>query len=388
MANIYLDQAATSFPKAPEVASEMVRYLSQIGGNPGRGSYSAVTDAEQTLLTLREQLSKQFGSPDVEACILTPGATYGINLVLHGYLQPGDHVLVSSMEHNAVMRPLNAIPGCLVEKVPCESDGSMCVAELAKRIRPQTRLICLTHASNVCGTLLPVEEVGALCAERGIAYVVDAAQTVGHIPISRVQLHADALIFPAHKGLLGPQGIGATLMSRAFAKQVRPFVSGGTGSRSNMETQPQELPDKFEAGTQNIPGIYGFLAALRYTLPAMPVHHQHMMHLCERLLEGAHALPNVRVLGKPGVEGRIPVVALDFNAMDNALVTDRLAREFGIATRCGLQCSPSAHHTLGSYPQGAVRFSIGASNTIEDIEQTLTALEVIVTDRRSFSQAD
>ncbi|MCE5344050.1 MAG: aminotransferase class V-fold PLP-dependent enzyme [Eubacteriales bacterium] len=386
MRSIYLDHAATSFPKAPGVAEAMTRYLTNVGGNPGRGSYAAATDAEIASFTLREKLCALFGSPDAESSVFTPGATWGLNLVFKGYLKSGDHVLVSSMEHNAVMRPLNQIPGLYIEKVPCDSEGSLVVGDLSTRIRPQTRLVCLTHASNVCGTLLPVEAVGALCRERGIAFVVDASQTAGHVSVDREKWNADAIVVPGHKGLLGPQGIGAVLMLHAFAQLVEPLVAGGTGSRSNMETQPSELPDKFEAGTQNLPGIYGLLAAVAYVTPRMEALQAEAMRLCGALLDGASRLPNTRILGKQGVEGRVSVVALDFPELDNAMVADRLAREFGIATRCGLHCAPSAHRTLGSFPQGAVRFSLGMGNTDEDIVQTLSALETIVTQRHTFAQ--
>lgn len=385
MQTIYLDNAATSFPKAPGVAEAMAGYLSGNGANLNRGASLAASQAEDTALALRDALCDAFGSPEAEACILTPGATYGLNLVLQGILRPGDHVLVSSVEHNAVMRPLNLIAGLRVERVPCAPDGSMAAADLASRLRADTRLVCLTHASNVSGTLLPVAEAGALCRQRGVPFVVDAAQTAGHIPVSREALGADALVLPAHKGLLGPQGIGAVLMSRAFAQRVAPLIAGGTGSHSSQETQPQELPDKFEPGTQNIPGIYGWLAALAYALPHMDARHREAMRLSALLLEGAARLPGVRVLGKPGLEGRLPVVSLTFATADNAIVADRLARQYGIATRCGLHCAPSAHKTLGSYPDGAVRFSIGTGNTESDIAETLAALRAILIDRRAFT---
>ena len=386
MRNIYLDNAATSFPKAPGVPEQMVRYLTDVGGNLGRGSYAAVTQAENTVMTLRERLCDLLGSPDPEACVFTPGATYGLNMVLKGLLRPGDHVLVSSMEHNAVMRPLHQLEGIRVEKVPCDPNGTLRPADVASRIRPDTRLVCITHASNVCGTLLPVEQVGAICQERSVAFVIDAAQTAGHLRVSREAFHADAIVVPAHKGLLGPQGIGAVLMSLPFAHALAPFVTGGTGSRSHQETQPAELPDKFEAGTLNIPGMYGWLAALDYLAPRMAALHEQEMKLCARLLEGAAALPHTRVLGKSGPEGRVAVVALDFPGLDNAMVSDRLARDFGIATRCGLHCAPAAHHTLESFPQGAVRLSLGWASTEADIEDTLSALRTIVTERQPFAQ--
>ncbi|HNW85794.1 MAG TPA: aminotransferase class V-fold PLP-dependent enzyme [Candidatus Limiplasma sp.] len=386
MQNIYLDNAATSYPKAPTLASEMCRYLTQVGGNPGRGSYAAATDAEMTGLTLRERLCELFGSPDAQACVFTPGATWGLNLVLKGFVRPGDHVLVSSVEHNAVMRPLRGFAGVDVEKVPCAEDGTMRVEDVASRIRPYTRLVCVTHASNVCGTLLPVEEIGALCQSRHIALMVDAAQTAGHLPLHRTRMGADALVIPAHKGLLGPQGIGAVLMDATFAKLVRPLISGGTGSRSHLETQPLDLPDKFEAGTLNTPGIYGFLAALNYLAPLRAGFATESMRLCGLLLEGAAQLPHTRILGKSGLEGRVPVVSMDFPGLDNAMVADRLARDFQIATRCGLHCAPAAHQTLQTYPNGTVRFSIGAFNTEAEILETLNALRTIVTERRTFAQ--
>ena len=383
---VYLDNAATSFPKAPTVAPAMTRYLTAVGGNLNRSAYTTQSDAEDTALNLREALCTFLGSTDVEACVFTPGVTYALNLILKGYLNPGDHVLVSTMEHNAVMRPLHAMAGVNVEKVPCAPDGSLSVTDVAARLRPETRLVCMTHASNVCGTLLPIADIGALCASRGVAFVVDTAQTAGHIPLNLTQCRADAFAIPAHKGLLGPQGIGAAVMTLRFAKQLRPLVEGGTGSRSDLETQPLELPDRFEAGTQNIPGIYGFLAGLDYAGPHMAENHAKAMLLCGALLEGAHRLPHARVLGKQGLDGRMPVVSLDFEKLDNALVADRLSREFGIITRCGLHCSPSAHHTLGSFPQGSVRFSIGAFNTADDIQAALDALRIIIADRHSFTQ--
>ncbi|MDD3213798.1 MAG: aminotransferase class V-fold PLP-dependent enzyme [Eubacteriales bacterium] len=247
-------------------------------------------------------------------------------------------------------------------------------------------MVCVAHASNVCGTLQPVAEIGAACRERGVSFVVDAAQSAGHIPVHRAEIGADAIVLPGHKGLLGPQGIGAVLMNADFARQVEPLVSGGTGSRSNMETQPLELPDKFEAGTQNMPGIYGLLAAVEYVELRMREMDTEAMRLCGLFLGGVAQLPHARILGKRGVEGRVAVVALDFEGLDNAMVADRLARDYGVSTRCGLHCAPSAHRTLGSFPQGAVRFSIGHGNTEAEIRETLTALQAIVTEKHSFAQ--
>jgi selenocysteine lyase/cysteine desulfurase len=203
MRSVYLDHAATSFPKAPGVPEAITRYLTAVGGNPGRGSYAAATAAENAAFTLRENLCALFDSPDPESCIFTPGATWGLNLVLKGFLKAGDHVLVSSMEHNAVMRPLNQIAGLTVEKVPCAPDGAMNAADVAARIRPETKLVCVAQASNVCGTLQPVEEIGAVCAERNVRFVVDAAQAAGHVPVSLMRFHADAVVVPATRACWG-----------------------------------------------------------------------------------------------------------------------------------------------------------------------------------------
>ncbi|MDD3409388.1 MAG: aminotransferase class V-fold PLP-dependent enzyme [Eubacteriales bacterium] len=374
MQSIYLDNAATSFPKAPGVAAEMTRYLCEIGGNIGRSGLGPDSGADMAALTLREELCAGFGMAEPECCFLTPGATFGLNQALKGLLKPGDHVLVSSMEHNAVMRPLHQIQGLQLEKVPCAPDGTMDPRDVAVRLRPHTRAVCMTHASNVCGTLLPVADIGAICAQNGVPFVLDASQTAGHIPVDGGALHADAIAFPAHKGLLGPQGIGALLTTRAFAHRLEPLVSGGTGSRSESEFPPSDLPDRFEAGTANIPGVYGFLAALRYTLPRMEAIHAHDMALCERFLDGLQTIRGVRLLGTRNPRRRVAVISVVFQTVDNAEAARRLQYDDHILTRCGLHCAPSAHQTLGSFPGGAVRFSFGWSNTQEDVDQALDAI--------------
>ena len=378
MQYIYMDQAATSFPKAPRVAEEMSRYLTEIGANIGRGSYPSATEAALAALSLREQLRAFFHAEAPECCILTSGSTFGLNMVLQGFLHSGDTVVVSSLEHNAVMRPLQLL-NARVRIAPCQSDGSLAMEAFERMLTPEVCLLCMTHASNVSGTILPIAEVGAICHARGVPLVVDAAQTAGHEPIDCQAMHIDALIVPGHKGLLGPQGIGAAILSRSFAQRLRPWMAGGTGSHSADALSPSELPDKFEAGTLNLPGIYGLSAALDYVAANRATLQSNAQALTKQFLHGVSSLEGVRVLGLGWP--REAVVSLDFPQRDNALVADCLAREFGICTRCGLHCAPNAHRALGSFPQGAVRFSFGYGNTEAEVAMAVNALATILSER-------
>lgn len=379
MQAIYLDNAATSFPKAPEVALEMARYLTEIGANMGRGSYGPATEVGMAALDLRDELCALFHAPDPDCCILTSGATFSLNLLLQGLLRAGGHVIVSQMEHNSVLRPLSLLPNVEISRIPCAEDGSLNPGDLASLLGPHTRAVCVTHASNVCGTLLPVAQIGQICRRAGVPFVMDASQTAGHVPIDMKAMGIDGLAVPGHKGLLGPQGIGAALMTRELARALPPLVAGGTGSHSSNETQPDELPDKFEPGTQNLPGVYGLLSAVRFVAPRMTAFHTREMALCGRLLDGLCTLSGVRLLGTKDISRRVAVVAADFPGLDNASVADQLARDYGVYTRCGLHCAPGAHRALGSYPQGAVRFSIGWKNTEEEIDRCIAAVQEITT---------
>ncbi|MEG0640868.1 MAG: aminotransferase class V-fold PLP-dependent enzyme [Clostridia bacterium] len=371
---IYLDNASTSYPKAPGVGKAMAQYIEELGINVSRGSYAAALEAENALFTLRERLCAIFHSSCAEACVFTSGATFGLNMVLKGFLHAGDRVVVSSMEHNAVMRPLRQMEGVQVERAPCFADGSLDMDAFKRLLDSPVQLVCFTHASNVCGTVMPILEIGTLCRERGIPFVVDASQTVGHLPIDCEAMGIDALIFSAHKGLLGPQGIGAAILTRRFAEALSPFVTGGTGSRSDMEEQPSFLPDKLEAGTPNLPGIYGFLAALDFWEPKAQMFQLQANSLLTQLLAGLGGIAAIRVLGTKAPETQVGVVSIDFLQRDNAQIALRLEREYGILTRCGLHCAPAAHHTLHTFPAGTVRFSLGYSNTPEQMDRVIQAV--------------
>lgn len=375
---IYLDNAATSYPKAPQVSERMKYYLDFVGASINRGVYASAQEAGLTTLTLREQLCALFHHPDPTHCLLTSGATAALNLVIKGFLHPGDHVLVSAMEHNAVMRPLVQI-GVDFDRVPCDHEGRMELSAIKVLIRPNTRLFIMAHGSNVCGTVQDAAAVGMLCRQRHIAFVLDAAQTAGHIPVDFEKFGLSALAVPAHKGLLGPQGIGALLVTPEFAAALEPLIAGGTGSMSDSEKLPSYMPDRFESGTPNLPGIYGWTAALEYVHQiGIDAFHSHELQLTARFQRGLQNIRGLRIVGVQEPSDRVGVVSVDFLELDNAEVSDRLEREFGILTRCGLHCAPSAHKTLGTYPQGTVRFSFGYRSTEDEVDAVLEALRQIV----------
>ena len=384
MKTIYLDHAATSFPKAPSVGKAMCSYIEKLGRNVNRSTYASATEAACTVLETREALCRVFDFDDPTHVIFTPGQTYGLNLVIKGLLQPGDHVLVSAMEHNAVMRPIMQLAslGVVVDRIPCHSDGTMDASAAESLFCDKTRLAVITHASNVSGTLLPIAAISQLCQKHGVPLLLDAAQTAGHYPIDFTALGLSALSVPGHKGLLGPSGIGALLLTEDFAKQLTPLIAGGTGSASDSELLPPYMPDRFESGTLNLPGIYGLHAALQFVeAKGAAYFQQEERRLCERFLCGISKNKKIRLCGTADLTQRVGVISLDFPGMDNAEVAYRLEQAYGIETRCGLHCAPSAHKTLQTFPQGTVRFSLGYGNTEADVDAALAAIFEITADK-------
>ena len=375
---IYLDNAATSFPKPPQVAQRMAEYVTNVGATINRSVYGPAQEAGLVTLRLRERLCRLLGySGRPTHCILTAGNTMSLNMLLQGWLNPGDHCIVSAMEHNAVMRPLVQM-GIEFDRIPCDKTGLLNPEEILPLIRPNTKLLVMAHGSNVSGAVQDAAAVGAICKAHGIAFALDAAQTAGHYPVDFDGFGCDALAVPAHKGLLGPGGMGALLMTKEFAKKLRPLIVGGTGSASHTEVQPDFLPDKFESGTANLPGIYGWEAALAFleevTIDAV---RDHDLRLMERFLDGVHGIKNVNLIGPAATECRVGVFSVDFVGQDNALAGDRLEQEFGILTRCGLHCAPNAHKTLGTFPGGTVRFSFGWFTTEQEVDAALEAIQMI-----------
>ena len=379
-ASVYLDNACTSYPKPPCVADAVVHYLSHGGYNVNRASYEAAYDVEDGVLECRELLADMFGVANPGLVAFTRCVTESLNLVIKGLLKPGDHVVVSSMEHNAVMRSLTQLASRDVTftRVSCAEDGSLDVAQVERALTPATRLVVMTHASNVCGTVLPLGEVGELAHAHGIPFVVDAAQTAGVLDVSLEALHADAVCFTGHKGLLGPQGIGGVALTAELAGTLDPLVVGGTGSFSDSEETPSLMPDKLEAGTLNLPGIMGLSAGLRW-LGERGVEsvRAHELDLTERLIEALLPLEAqgfVGVVGRRDTEGRVGVVSVTTPGLDCAMVAHELDARHGVQTRVGLHCAPSAHKSLGTFPTGTIRFSVGPFNTSDDVDAAVAAL--------------
>ena len=379
MKTTYLDNAATSFPKPEGVSAAMKNYMDTVGATINRSVYGAAQDAGLTTLLLRESLKKFFHFPDpVTHVILTPGATAGLNMVIKGFLKPGDHCIVSSMEHNAVMRPLLQLTGVEYDRIQANREGLIDPADVEKLIRPNTKLLIMAHGSNVCGAVRDAAAVGEICKAHGIAFALDVAQTAGHIDINFEKWGLSALVAPGHKGLLGPSGIGVMLLADKFAKQLDPLIAGGTGSASDSEYLPDYLPDRFESGTPNLPGIYGLAASMEFLqAEGLEKLHAHEMELTKRFLEGVANIPGVAVCGPQGLENRVGVISLDFIGQDNAEVAYRLEVDHGILTRCGLHCAPSAHKSLDTFPRGTVRFSLGFASTEEDVDTAIAAIAAV-----------
>jgi cysteine desulfurase family protein len=385
MKKVYADNSATSFPKAPGVSDAIKNLLDNTGCNVNRGGYAAAYDVAQEILDTRQMLADLLGAPGPREVIFTPGATYSLNMLLLGYLRRGDHVITTSLEHNAVMRPLRALArqGVVYDAVSCGQDGALNADAIIPLIRKETKALVMLHASNVCGTILPLEDVCEICRKHNIRLILDAAQTAGILDIDAGPI--DAVVFAGHKGLLGPQGIGGFIVKKNFAAQIAPLVTGGTGSLSHEFTQPDFLPDKFEAGTMNIPAILGLKKALEYIqATGLEEIYAREMLLAAAFIAKIREIPGVKLIGPQGVKGRVAVISLDFANRDNAAIAAALDGKYGIMTRCGLHCAPAAHRALCTYPQGTVRFSFGHFNTVDEVEYIARAIKEILRNGVSY----
>lgn len=381
MRNVYLDNAATSFPKSPGIAEAITNYIINVGSSVNRGAYSKAFEAEDIVFETRELLCDVFNFHKPENVIFTGNITQSLNILIKGLLKPKDHVIVSSMEHNAVMRPLSSLEkiGVQISKCPCSDSGELYLSALSKLIKPNTKAVIMTHASNVCGTILPLKEVGEICKNNNIFFIIDSAQTAGFLDLDFQSLNASAIAFTGHKGLLGPQGTGGFLINDELNNQISPLIEGGTGSLSELESQPIYMPDKFESGTPNVPGIYGLNASLKYILKqGISNIREKELNLTKAFLDGISSINQIKVIGLKDIENRTPVVSLDFIDMDNGLVCHDLNKTYGISTRSGLHCAPSAHKTLNTFPRGTVRFSFSHFTTLEEINYSLSAINNII----------
>jgi cysteine desulfurase family protein len=381
---IYLDNCSTSHPKAPGVARAVADILERGCFNTGRGTYSGAYELSELVYETRGKLARLFDAPSGRDVVFTGGVTQSINIALKGLLRAGDRVVTTQMEHNAVVRPLAQLRamGVHVDIARCGRDGMLDMEDMDALITARTRLVVMTHASNVCGAILPIRQVGAICRERGALLLVDGAQTAGVLPISMRRDNIDILAFSAHKGLLAMPGLGGLVLSQSTADEITPLVSGGTGSYSHFEDMPPELPDKLEAGTLNLPGIAALSASLDYIESVgVDTIYARESELIAHLTDGVSALPGVRVVGPTNVAEKCAVAALDFADTESAEVTSRLDSEYGIMARCGLHCAPWAHKALGTFPRGAVRFSPGHTTTHAEIDALLYALAQITKGR-------
>ena len=379
---IYLDNASTTFPKPKAVPEAMYHYMTRSGSNINRGCYDRAYAVEELVYETRQMLCSLFGGEDCRNVAFTKNVTESLNVILKGLLKPGEHVLVSSMEHNAVMRPLVQLEkqGISFSRIPCRRDGSLILEEMAPLVKKETRAVVMTHASNVCGTMMPYEQVGAFCRERGLLFIADTAQTAGVWPLDMEHMKIDALAFTGHKGLLGPQGIGGFLLGEKLLPQMESLIAGGTGSISHTEVMPDFMPDRFEAGTMNLPGIVGLHAGLGWIRETgMEQIRSHELALTRQFLEGLKSMDpyekRLRVVGKKDTEGRTGVVSVQTVRRELAQTAYELDVQYGIMTRVGLHCAPSAHQTLGTFPTGTIRFSFGWWNTREEVALALQALD-------------
>jgi cysteine desulfurase family protein len=373
---IYLDNAATSFPKPPEVAEAIQDFLTRRAGNPGRSGHSLALAADAVVAETRRSLASLFGVRDPSRLAFTLNATEALNLAMYGLLRPGDRVVTTSMEHNSVSRPLFALAerGVEVVSLPCASDGSLDLDDLDRELRSApTRLVAMTHASNVCGTILPISGAADLAHRHGALLLVDAAQTAGVLPIDVTEQSIDLLAFPGHKGLLGPTGTGGLFVAPGV--DLRPLRQGGTGTRSELLVQPNEMPYSLEAGTVNTVGIAGLGAALRVLKAAgVEAVRARESAIGARLLAGLQEIKGVTIHGLVDPAQRVAVVSVTLQGWEPIDVAAALDSAFGIAVRAGLHCAPLAHRTLGTFPSGTVRLAPGFSTTEEEIDQTLIAL--------------
>lgn len=377
---IYLDNAATSFPKAEGVAKAVSDFINENCFNINRGAYSLAFKTEQIVFETRESLAKLFGCQSAKQIIFTSGATQSINMALGGVLKQGDKVITSQMDHNAVLRPLQHLKNkgkIELEIINCNNNGEISLTELEIQLKTRPKMLILTHASNICGTIMPITEIGELCKKYGVFFVVDAAQTAGVIDINIQRDNIDILCFSAHKGLLALQGLGGMALSNSAAEQIQPVVFGGTGSFSNLLDMPKLLPDKLEAGTLNLVGIAALHASLDYIqnigMENIFAAQKNMQNFFEA---GIKEIKNVRLVGS-GAKNRCAVSSVDFLSLDNSTASFLLDSKYGIMTRSGLHCAPLAHKAIGTYPKGTVRFSFSHTVTKEDIQKTLLAIKEI-----------
>lgn len=391
---LYLDNAATSFPKPPCVHEAMLRYATEVGGTAGRGSYAEAREGGRVIRECRRRVCTLINGESADHVVFALNASDALNLAINGIVQqrlldrPGEpvHLVATEADHNSVLRPFNALRDVGAEWtcVPCDPEtGVVDPAAMERAIRPETALVAVLHASNVTGAVQPVAEIGAICRGRGVPFLVDAAQSLGHLPMDVRAMSIDLLAFPGHKGLLGPLGTGGLYLRPGMEALVRPMRVGGTGSQSEQDVHPTGMPDRYEPGSQNAVGLAGLGAAVKWILEQGPALHEHERTLIREMLEGLGALDalgekpgrlGLRLLGPRSVEGRVGVFSLVHETLSPHELAGVLEQEFGILARAGLHCAPRMHGALGTRGAGALRLSVGPFVTVEDVRFACRAL--------------
>ncbi len=379
MEKVYLDNAATSSKKPESVKKAILNYYENIGASPGRGGYNDSIKAGRIILESRSKLADFFNVPKPEQIVFTHNVTYALNMGLKGILKPNDHVITTTMEHNSVLRPLKGLEqkGIIeVDYIQCANDGTLNPKKIQNYIKNNTKLIVITYASNVTGTLMPVQEIADIAKNNDVYFFLDTAQAAGAYQIDFQKLKTDFLAFTGHKGLMGPPGTGGFAVSQKLAKNMDSLIEGGTGSISDQEYQPDFLPDKFESGTLNTPGIAGLKAGIEFIeTKGLDNIRQHELQLAEMFIEGLKQIDDINIYGPANINKQAPTISIDYKDRDLGKLSYILDDKYGIMTRSGLHCAPFAHKTIGSFPEGTLRFSIGYFNTENEINYSLEILK-------------
>ncbi len=377
---IYLDNAATTFPKPREVLAEMHEVYAKFGVSPGRGTYDLASQAEDIVSRTRNQICQFFGGDSPDRVIFANNATDALNTAILGLATPGGHIISSRLEHNSVLRPMHYLrqEGIVTyDLVPFDEQGFVDPQDVRNVMRSETRLVVLTHASNVIGTVQPIAEIAALCNERGVPLLLDVTQSAGVLPVNMKELGVAAVAFTGHKALMGPTGIGGLVLRKDL--EIRPTRFGGTGVDSSSLLQTDEYPFRLEAGTINLLGIIGLSAGIRYLIGrGMKKTYQEEMNLFRRLRDGLAEIDQVHLYCAKDLNNHVAVLLCNIVGMDSRDLGDILDGDFHIATRSGLLCAPFAHLDLGTSPAGGVRFSLGPFNTLADVDSVLHAIREIV----------
>jgi cysteine desulfurase family protein len=388
---IYFDNAATTWPKPPEVIEAVSRCIRDMGANPGRAGHKMSVKAGEMVDSTRKKLAGLFNidPSQQDRVVFTVNATGALNLAIKGLLKKGDHAITSTMEHNSVTRPLNRLEreGVEITRVRCAGDGSLDPGDIKKSIRPNTRLIAITHASNVTGTVMPAEEIGKIAGEAGVLFLLDAAQSAGVLDVDVQKMNIGLLAFPGHKSLLGPTGTGGLYIKEGIVLET--LQEGGTGSQSDLPGMPATLPERYEAGTLNTTGIAGLEAGLDFIMKTgLDKIRSHELGLTRAFMEKSKRVPGLKLFGPAGDSPRAPVVSFLIEGRKSVEIGGLLDRNYDIACRAGLHCAPDAHRTLGTFDQRLVRFSFSYFNREEEVSRAVDCLEEIVRNKITLPEGE